>query len=155
MPKGIYAVPGSTTTYNDPISKIIKELGLIKMETMRPDSVGYVAQADGTWSISDEVTQALYEADLAKYVDPENLHVSKHELLGETEEAAEALLMFKIAKAKVDEKYNRGATVYVTDSGECYHNTADCSALSTSTTITKINLSEGLEDFSPCSICCN
>ena len=155
MPKGIYAVVGKSGKHINPKAGTITSLGLIKMSEDRPDDSGAVAQEDGTWAVTDEATQALYEADLRKYVDPENLHISKHERLGEIEEAAEALQMFKIAKAKVDEKYCRGTKVYVTVSGSCYHLSKDCSALTNATEIIERNLSEGLENFSPCSICCN
>ncbi len=154
MPKGVYGKAGESGVYIDPSRKTINNFGLVEMEG-GPEDSNAVAQEDGTWAVTDEVTLALYQADLRKYVDPENLHISKHERLGETEEAAEALQMFKIAKAKVDEKYGRGSKIYVTGSGSCYHLSKDCSALTNAAEIIEINLSEGLENYSPCSICCN
>ncbi len=154
MPKGIYGKVGESGVINDPPHSEIERLHLIQMEGL-PDDSNASAQKDGTWAVTGEKKEELYKADLKKFVDPENLHISKHERLGETEEAAEALQMFKIAKAKVDEKYGKGSKVYVTGSGSCYHLSKDCSTLTNATEIIEINLSEGLENYSPCSICCN
>ncbi len=154
MPKGIYAIPGSALSHKDPTTKIIKELGLIKMSSARPDGVGYVAQEDGTWAISDEVIQALYETDLAT-LDPLQLHIMRHERNGDTERAARAELEFEIAQAKIFEKYGKGETVLVTEGGECYHTYPDCTGLANAINVMEINKSDGLENYSPCSICCN
>ena len=154
MPKGIYAIIGSATAYNDPTRDAIKERGLILMSSVRPDGVGYVAQEDGTWSVTDDVTQALYEADLAT-LDKLQLHILRHERNGDMERAARAEIEFEIAQAKILEKYGKGKTVLITEGGECYHTYPDCVGLANAVEIKEINQSDGLENYSPCSICCN
>ncbi len=153
MPKGIYGKLGKSGAINDPSYKRVNNENLIKMEGLSED-INAVAQEDGTWAVTDDVTQALYEAEMT-VIDEELNHYYGHVAAGETEAAERALLKYLISRAKVKEKYNKGTIVYVTESGSCYHSTAECSALSTATTITKINKSEGLENYSPCSICCN
>ncbi len=153
MPKGIYGKFGESVVINNPSRKAIEELGLIEMQGLPEDS-NAVAQEEGTWAVTDDVTQALYEADMAA-IDEELNHYYGHVAAGETEAAERALLKYLISRAKVKEKYDKGTMVYVTESGSCYHSTAECSALSTATTITKIKQSKGLENYSPCSICCN
>ncbi len=154
MPKGIYGKIGSTTEYANPSKNAIAKLNLIKMETMRPDGVGYVALEDGTWGVTEEATQALYEAELVT-LDPLQLHIMRHERNGDTERAARAELEFEIAQAKIFEKYGKGETVLVTEGGECYHTDPDCTGLANAVNVLEINKSDGLENYSPCSICCN
>ncbi len=154
MPKGIYAISGSALSHKDPTSKIIKEQGLIKMSSARPDGVGIVALEDGTWGVTEEATQALYEVELVT-LDPLQLHILRHERNGDTERAARAELEFEIAQAKIFEKYGKGETVLVTEGGECYHTDPDCTGLANAVNVLEINKSDGLENYSPCSICCN
>ncbi len=154
MPQGIYATVGTSTMYFDPTSKDIAKLHLISMSSERPDEVGCVALEDGTWGVTEEVTKSLYEAELAT-LDPLLSHVLRHELNGDAERAGRAEHELLLAQAKILEKYGKGSTVYVTASGSCYHASADCSALSNSTDILEIKESDGLENYTPCSICCN
>ncbi len=154
MPKGIYATVGSSTMYYDPTSKDIVNYNLILMSGERPDGLGYAALEDGNWGVIEDAVQVLYEAELAT-LDPLLSHVLRHELNGETERAARAEHELLLAQARLLEKFGRGNTVYVTASGSCYHVSEDCSALGSSSNILEINESDGLENYTPCSICCN
>ncbi len=153
MPKGIYGKVGESGVIHDPSRAVIQEQNLIAMKGL-PEDCNAVAQEDGSWVVTEEVTQALYEAELAG-LDPLLSHVLRHELNGDAERAGRAEHELLLAQAKILEKYGKGSTVYVTASGSCYHASADCSALSNSTDILEIKESDGLENYTPCSICCN
>ncbi len=154
MPKGIYATVGTSTMYYDPTQEDIANFNLILMSGERPNGVGCVALDDGSWGVTDAVIQALYEAELVT-LDPLQLHIMRHERNGDTERAARAELEFEIAQAKIFEKYGKGETVLVTEGGECYHTDPDCTGLSNAVEVKEVNQSDGLENYSPCSICCN
>ena len=81
-------------------------------------------------------------------------HVQRHERNGELEAAGRAELAFQIAQAEILEKYDKGQTVYITENGSCYHTSEDCTALANAVEIIEIKLSDGLKNYSPCSVCC-
>ena len=101
-----------------------------------------------------EAIQAAYKADLAT-LDPMLAHILRHERNGDFERAARAESEFEIKQAEIMEEYGRGEMVYITETGECYHTTEDCSALANAVGVREINKSDGLKNYSPCSICCN
>ena len=127
--------------------------GLIEMESECP-SANHVAAEDGTWVITPEKFEEQYAAELAT-LDPLLAHILRHERNGEFERAARAESEFEIRQAEIMEKYGRGETVYITETGECYHTTEDCSALANAVGVREIKMSDGLKNYSPCSICCN
>ena len=98
--------------------------------------------------------QEAYAGEIAT-LDPLLAHILRHERNGEFERAARAESEFEIRQAEIMEKYGRGETVYITETGECYHTTEDCSALANAVGVREINKSDGLKNYSPCSICCN
>ena len=147
----VYARVNESGQYVDPPLEIIAELGLVLMDS-EPPSAEHVAQSNGTWALTEEKREEMYQAELAT-LDPLQLHILRHERNGELERAARAELEFNIAQAEILEKYGRGDTVYVTESGSCYHTSQDCLALANATSVKEIKMSEGLKKYSPCSIC--
>ncbi len=133
-------------------SNLMESMGYIPMQEEAP-SIDHVAQEDGTWLIPPEALEANYQRDLAT-LDPLLAHVMRHDFNGEIEAKARAELKYSIAQAEVLEKYNKGSTVYVTETGTHYHKDINCSSLSTSDLLL-INLSKGLKEYSPCSKCVN
>ncbi len=149
----IYGKVGTNEQHIDPAILVVERLGLRLMKGKRPTK-NHVAQEDGTWAVTEEVNQALYEADLAT-LDQLQLHILRHERNGDTERAARAELEFEITQAKILEKYGKGKTVLITEGGECYHADPDCVGLANAVEVKEVNQSDGLENYSPCSICCN
>ena len=101
----------------------------------------------------EEITQNEYETDLAT-LDPLMSHILRHEINSESEAKARAELKFDIAQAEIMEKYGKGSTVLITENGDCYHKDRECTGLANSTNVVEINLSDGLKNYSACSICC-
>ena len=134
-------------------SNLMESMGYIPMQD-EPPSIDHVAQEDGTWLIPPEALEANYQRDLAT-LDPLLAHVMRHDFNGEIEAKARAELKYTIAQAEVLEKYNKGSTVLITETGSCYHLNAECTALANSVEIKEINKSDGLKNYSPCSVCCN
>ena len=127
--------------------------GYIRMTEDQP-TPDHVAQAEGTWAIPEEKIEELYQAEMNS-IDPMLNHYRGHIVADETERAARAKIKYLIARAEVKEKYGKGSTVLVTETGSCYHKSSDCSALANSTGVKEINKSDGLKNYSPCSVCCN
>ncbi len=133
-------------------SSRMTSMGYIPMQDESP-SPDHVAQEEGTWLIPPEKLEELYQRDLTKYVDPETKHYWKHIALNEDEKAIEALKVLEIIEAEIREKYNKGSTVLVTETGTCYHVDANCTALANSVSVKEINKSEGLKNHTACSQC--
>ena len=148
----VYGRVGESGKFVDPPLEIIAELGLVLMDS-EPPSAEHVAQSNGTWALTEEKLEEMYQAELAT-LDPLQLHILRHERNGEPERAARAELEFNIAQAEILEKYGRGETVYVTENGECYHRDENCLALANATEVIEIKKSDGLKNYSACSICC-
>ena len=134
-------------------SNLMISMGYIPMQS-EPLSQDHIAQEDGTWVIPPEKLEELYQAELA-VLDPLQSHANRHEHNGETDKAARAWLEFDIAQAEVMEKYGKGSTVLITENGECYHMSKDCSALGNSTNVVEAKLSDGLKNYIECGICAN
>ena len=147
----VYGRVGESGEYVNPFPDIVEELDLVLMDSESP-SINHVAQADGTWVLTVEREEEFYRAELAT-LDPLHLHILRHERNGELERAARAELEFNIVQAEIMEKYARGETVYVTATGSCYHLDENCSALVNAVDVCEVNLSDGLKNYSSCSIC--
>ena len=133
-------------------SSLMESMGYILMQST-PPTQNHVAQADGTWLIPQDKYDELFAAEIATTDEIKN-HAEGHEFDGDEERAARAWRNYAIARAEIKEKYGKGSKVLVTETGTCYHKKADCSALSGHET-NEINLSDGLKNYSPCSMCCN
>ncbi len=130
---------------------MMKAMGYIPMQD-EPPSVNHVAKEDGTWEVSVEKLGELYAADLAT-LDPLLSHVYRHDFNGEYEEKARAELEFQIAQSEIMEKYGKGSTVFISENGTCYHADEKCSHIGADNNNLEINLSDGLKNYTACSVC--
>ncbi len=153
MADQIYGIAGESCEYFGMISNSQNKKLYIKMQCGRPTE-NHVAQEDGTWALSESKLEEAYEVDIAA-LDPLMSHILRHDLNGESKAKARAELKFKIAQAEIMEKYGKGSTVLITENGVCYHKDRECTGLANSINIVEINLSDGLKNYSPCSMCCN
>ena len=133
-------------------SNLMISMGYIPMQS-EPPTVDHVAQEDGTWAIPLEKLEDKFAIEIAT-TDQLRCHAEGHEFDGDDERADRAWAQYAVARAEIKEKYGKGSKVLVTETGTCYHNKIDCSVLSGHET-KEINLSDGLKNYSPCSMCCS
>ena len=147
----------------------------VKSDSSEYQGEKYIGEVQGKYTIKEkpegfykwneerqdwELDQAQVEANKEQeYINdlialnPMIQHINMHVEDEEEERVERARYLYHIAKAELLEKYGKGSTVFITENGECYHKDKECTGLANSTNVVEINLSDGLKNYSPCSMC--
>ena len=95
---------------------------------------------------------ALKEQEYRDRTDKLAVQLTRLSAAGEVDKVAEVEKELAIENARIQEEYGLGVSVFITESGECYHTDAECSAL-VGCEVLEVKLSVGLKDYAECSLC--